>query len=68
MNEAAVKNAAPARAQNNVTGLLVLALAAIALPLIPFVLPVSDYVLNIFMNSITYAMAVLGMVVVLGYT
>jgi len=68
MNEAAVKNAAPARAQNNVAGLLVLALAAIALPLIPFVLPVSDYVLNIFMNSITYAMAVLGMVVVLGYT
>ena len=41
---------------------------AIALPLIPFYFKVSDYVLNIFMNSVTYAMAVLGMVVVLGYT
>jgi len=40
---------------------------AIALPLIPFYFKVSDYVLNIFMNSVTYAMAVLGMVVVLGY-
>jgi len=41
---------------------------AIALPLIPFYFKISDYVLNIFMNSVTYAMAVLGMVVVLGYT
>ena len=68
MSEAAVKSAASVRAQNNVPSLLALAAAGILLPLMPFFLPVSDYILNIFMNSITYAMAVLGMVVVLGYT
>ncbi len=67
MSDAAAKPAALARAQNNVPGLIVLAILAIAFPLIPYVLHVSDYVLNIFMNSVTYAMAVLGMVVVLGY-
>jgi branched-chain amino acid transport system permease protein len=53
--------------QNNLPGLLLLAVLAVAFPLLPYALHVSDYVLNIFMNSVTYAMAVLGMVVVLGY-
>jgi branched-chain amino acid transport system permease protein len=56
-----------ARAPVNVPGLAVVAICAVALPLIPYGFHVSDYVLNIFMNSVTYAMAVLGMVVVLGY-
>ena len=67
MSDAAVKPAALARAQNNIPGLIVLAILAIAFPLVPYVLHVSDYVLNIFMNSVSYTMAVLGMVVVLGY-
>jgi len=62
-----VKPVALAGNQNNLLGLAVFAVCAIAFPLIPYVLHVSDYVLNIFMNSVTYAMAVLGMVVVLGY-
>jgi branched-chain amino acid transport system permease protein len=53
--------------QNNILGLAVFAVCAVAFPLIPYALHISDYVLNIFMNSVTYAMAVLGMVVVLGY-
>ena len=63
----AVRPAALAGNQSNMLGLAVFALCAIAFPLIPYFLHVSDYVLNIFMNSVTYAMAVLGMVVVLGY-
>lgn len=46
---------------------LVLLLAA-ALPLVPFLFPLSNYVLNIVLQSVTYAIAVLGLVVVLGYT
>jgi branched-chain amino acid transport system permease protein len=41
---------------------------AIALALVPFVFPLTPYVLNIFMQAATYAIAVLGMTVVLGYT
>jgi branched-chain amino acid transport system permease protein len=67
MSDAAAKPVALARAQNNIPGLIVLAILAIAFPLVPYVLHVSDYVLNIFMNSVSYTMAVLGMVVVLGY-
>jgi len=67
MSEALAKPAALARGENKIGGLIVLALIVLALPLLPFFVPISDYVLNIFMNSITYAMAVLGMVVVLGY-
>ena len=41
---------------------------AIAIPLIPFFTEVSHFVLSMFMQTTTYAIAVLGMVVVLGYT
>jgi branched-chain amino acid transport system permease protein len=47
--------------------LLILPLA-IAVPLIPFFTDVSHFVLSMFMQATTYAIAVLGMVVVLGYT
>jgi branched-chain amino acid transport system permease protein len=67
MSEALTKPAALARGENKIGGLITLAVIVLALPLLPFFMPISDYVLNIFMNSITYAMAVLGMVVVLGY-
>jgi branched-chain amino acid transport system permease protein len=59
--------AAFARTPINLPSLVVLVTCAAALPLIPYGFHISDYVLNIFMNSVTYAMAVLGMVVVLGY-
>jgi branched-chain amino acid transport system permease protein len=67
MSDAVAKPAALVRTQSNIALLLLLAILAIAFPLVPYALHVSDYVLNIFMNSVTYAMAVLGMVVVLGY-
>jgi len=67
MNQTAVHAGAALRPPSNVGGLVALAILAIGLPLLPFAFPISDYVLNIFMNSVTYAMAVLGMVVVLGY-
>ena len=41
---------------------------AIAVPLLPYYSNVSHFVLSIFMQATTYAIAVLGMVVVLGYT
>lgn len=47
---------------------LVLLLLAAALPLIPFLMPLSNYVLNIVLQTVTYTIAVLGLVVVLGYT
>ncbi len=43
-------------------------IALALLPFIPFVLTVSDYTLNIFMQAATYAMPVLGLAIVLGYT
>jgi branched-chain amino acid transport system permease protein len=67
MSAAAGKLVALARARSNIPSLILLAILAIAFPLVPYVLHVSDYVLNIFMNSVSYTMAVLGMVVVLGY-
>lgn len=56
--------------QNRISlpALIVLAIIAIALPLIPYQLQVSTYVVQMFMQAVTYAIAVLGMVVVLGYT
>ncbi|MEO8037489.1 MAG: branched-chain amino acid ABC transporter ATP-binding protein/permease [Betaproteobacteria bacterium] len=48
--------------------LIVLVIVAIAMPLIPYQLHVSTYVVQMFMQAVTYAIAVLGMVVVLGYT
>jgi branched-chain amino acid transport system permease protein len=68
MSGAASPIAAAARAARPLPWIALVLVLAIALPLIPFYFKVSDYVLNIFMNSVTYAMAVLGMVVVLGYT
>ena len=41
---------------------------AVAVPLFPYFTHVSSFVLSIFMQATTYAIAVLGMVVVLGYT
>jgi len=67
MSTAVAKPAAASGSQSNLPGLLLVLLLAIVVPLVPFALHVSDYILNIFMNSVTYAMAVLGMVVVLGY-
>ncbi|HTT41259.1 MAG TPA: branched-chain amino acid ABC transporter ATP-binding protein/permease [Burkholderiales bacterium] len=67
MTPAAAHAGPTLRLQNNAGGLVVLAILAIGLPLLPYAFPISDYVLNIFLNSVTYAMAVLGMVVVLGY-
>ena len=40
----------------------------VGLALIPFTVNVGDYVLNMLMQAVTYAIAVLGMTVVLGYT
>ncbi len=48
--------------------LVALAVVAIALPLIPYQFEVSGYVVQMFMQAVTYSIAVLGMVVVLGYT
>jgi len=67
VSQAVTKTGGAAQPTTNLGALLLIAILAAALPLIPYVLPISDYVLNIFMNSVTYAMAVLGMVVVLGY-
>ena len=63
---AAASASTPARGFRG--GALVLLLLAAALPLIPFVVKVNPYVLNIFMQAVTYAVAVLGMTIVLGYT
>jgi len=41
---------------------------AVAVPLLPYFTHVSNFVLSMFMQTTTYAIAVLGMVVVLGYT
>ena len=47
-------------------GLLVLCLGVL-LAIVPFFVTITPYVLNIFMQAATYAIAVLGMTVVLGY-
>ena len=41
---------------------------AVVIPLLPYFANVSHFVLSMFMQTTTYAIAVLGMVVVLGYT
>jgi branched-chain amino acid transport system permease protein len=68
MSDSNVVAAAPARAGNRLPWVALIVAIGILLPLLPYMFKTSDYVLNIFMNSVTYAMAVLGMVVVLGYT
>ena len=52
----------------SIPALVVLLAIAIAIPLIPYQMTVSNYVVLMFMQAVTYAIAVLGMVVVLGYT
>ena len=47
---------------------LLLLVVMVGLGLIPFTMNVGDYVLNMLMQAVTYAIAVLGMTVVLGYT
>ena len=58
----------PPRAPRLPALLVVLLVLGLVLPAIPFVFPVSSYVLNIFMQAATYGIAVLGMTIVLGYT
>jgi len=59
--------AAPRKRRLSLWPLLVFAVA-IAVPLLPYYTNVSHFVLSMFMQATTYAIAVLGMVVVLGYT
>jgi branched-chain amino acid transport system permease protein len=47
---------------------MILLVLMASLPLVPFVVTLSPYVMNIVMQAVTYAIAVLGLVVVLGYT
>ena len=49
-------------------GLISLLILAVAIPVIPFFFTINSYVLNIFMQAVTYGIAVLGMTIVLGYT
>jgi branched-chain amino acid transport system permease protein len=48
--------------------LALLVLLGIVIALLPFMVTLSPYVLNILMQAATYSIAVLGMTVVLGYT
>jgi ABC-type branched-subunit amino acid transport system permease subunit len=48
--------------------LIGLGILAIAAAVVPYLFDVSAYVVQMFMQAVTYAVAVLGMVVVLGYT
>jgi branched-chain amino acid transport system permease protein len=49
-------------------GGVVLAVAALATVAAPFLVPLAAYYINLFMQAATYAVAVLGLTVVLGYT
>ncbi|MEC5408451.1 branched-chain amino acid ABC transporter ATP-binding protein/permease [Paraburkholderia sp. MPAMCS5] len=65
---ASTRPAPVARGSRFSSGAAVLVFVALAVALVPFVVPLTPYVLNIFMQAATYAIAVLGMTVVLGYT
>ena len=68
-NEASVMNPPARRAASRLAGgFIPLLILAVVLPAIPFFFSVNSYVLNIFMQAVTYGIAVLGMTVVLGYT
>jgi branched-chain amino acid transport system permease protein len=61
----------PARAGSEASvanRIILLAVLGIVVALIPYFFKLSPYVLNIFMQAVTYSIAVLGMTVVLGYT
>lgn len=49
-------------------GFIAIVVIGVVLPLIPYVFHVNSYVLNVFMQAVTYGIAVLGMTIVLGYT
>lgn len=70
MNQVSVspRPASAARAGRFGPGAVALVVVALAIAAVPFVFPLTPYVLNIFMQAATYAIAVLGMTVVLGYT
>ena len=68
MSEPSASIALPARATSRLLWVVLIVAIGVALPLLPYFVKTGDYVLNIFMNAVTYAMAVLGLVVVLGYT
>jgi branched-chain amino acid transport system permease protein len=63
-----VKPSLPPSDGRRAGGVALLAVIAVVVALIPFIFKLSPYVLNIFMQAATYAIAVLGMTVVLGYT
>jgi branched-chain amino acid transport system permease protein len=48
-------------------GIVAAIVVALAIALVPFTFTLTSYVLNIFMQTATYAIAVLGMTIVLGY-
>jgi branched-chain amino acid transport system permease protein len=48
--------------------LIAVIVLGVLVALMPFFFQLSPYVLNIFMQAVTYSIAVLGMTVVLGYT
>jgi branched-chain amino acid transport system permease protein len=58
----------PAPGGRGIGRLVLLIVIAAFIALLPFIFKLSPYVLNIFMQAATYAIAVLGMTVVLGYT
>lgn len=62
------KKTEASRARRFSPWLIVVLIIAIAVPLLPYYANVSHFVLSMFMQATTYAIAVLGMVVVLGYT
>jgi branched-chain amino acid transport system permease protein len=62
------QNTEAPRARRFSPWLIVVLVVAIVVPLLPYFANVSHFVLSMFMQATTYAIAVLGMVVVLGYT
>ena len=54
--------------RGQISGHLIGVLAAIVMVVLPWVFKLSPFVLSILMQAATYGIAVLGMVVVLGYT
>lgn len=54
--------------ENNAYAIFALILIAILLPTLPWVFNISVFVISMLMQSATYAIAILGLIVVLGYT
>jgi branched-chain amino acid transport system permease protein len=62
------KRATPGAERSTFKPFVAVVLLGVMVALIPFFFELSPYVLNIFMQAVTYSIAVLGMTVVLGYT